>query len=145
MAAYVVVDIEVTDPVAFEEYRQGVPATVAQYGGRFIVRGGKSETLEGGWDPKRLVVLEFPSTAAVKRWYYRYRIAILSFCLGTLLNMYTLFFFKSSSLLVSFSFLLVMVALLLLNEFGPFQRLGLSFKFALLSLSVCPSARRSCR
>src|SRR5207244_3538583 len=70
----------------------------------------------------------------VKRYYYRYRIAILSFCLGTLLNMYTLFFFKSSSLLVSFSFLLVMVALLLLNEFGPFQRLGLSFKFALLSL-----------
>jgi len=70
----------------------------------------------------------------VKRWYYRYRLAILSFFLGTLLNLYTLFFFKSSSLLVSFSFLLGMVALLLLNEFGPFKRLGLSFKFALLSL-----------
>src|SRR5258705_2671421 len=71
---------------------------------------------------------------AVKRFYCRYRIAILSFCLGTLLNVYTVFFFKSSSLLVSFSFLLVMIALMLLNEFGPFQRLGLSFKFALLSL-----------
>jgi hypothetical protein len=72
--------------------------------------------------------------SSLKRSYYRYRLAILSFFLGTLLNLYTLFFFKSSSLLVSFSFLLVMVALLLLNEFGPLKRLGLSFKFALLSL-----------
>lgn len=71
---------------------------------------------------------------AIRRFYYRYRLAILSFCLGTLLNLYTLFFFKSSSLLVSFSFMLVMIALLVLNEFGPFKRLGLSFKFALLSL-----------
>ncbi len=71
---------------------------------------------------------------ALKRFYYRHRIAILSFFLGTLLNLYTLFFFKSSSLLVSFSFMLVMVALLLANEFGPFKRLGLAFKFALLSL-----------
>ena len=70
----------------------------------------------------------------VKRFYYRHRIALLSFFLGTLLNVYTLFFFKSSSLLVSFSFMLVMVALLFLNEFGPFKRLGISFKFALLSL-----------
>lgn len=70
----------------------------------------------------------------VRSLYYRYRIMLLSFCLGSLLNLYTLFFFKSSSLLVSFSFMLVIVALLLLNEFGPFQRLGLSFKFALLSL-----------
>lgn len=70
----------------------------------------------------------------VKRFYYRHRIAVLSFFLGTLLNVYTLFFFKSSSLLVSFWFMLVMVALLFLNEFGPFKRLGISFKFALLSL-----------
>ena len=76
----------------------------------------------------------------IKRYYYRYRLAILSFFLGTLLNVYTLFFFKSSSLLVSFSFMLVMVALLFANEFGPFRRLGLAFKFALLSvcgLSFC--------
>ena len=69
MAAYVVVDIEVTDAVAFEEYRKAVPATIAKYGGRYIVRGGKSETLEGGWDPQRLVILEFPNVEAVKRWY----------------------------------------------------------------------------
>jgi hypothetical protein len=72
--------------------------------------------------------------SSLKRYYYRYRVAILSFFLGTLLNLYTIFFFKSSSLLVSFYFLLVMVGLLLLNEFGPFRRLGLSFRFALLSL-----------
>jgi hypothetical protein len=74
------------------------------------------------------------SASGLGRFYYRYRIVLLSFCLGTLLNLYTIFFFKSSSLLVSFSFLLVIVALLLANEFGPFQRLGLSFKFALLGL-----------
>lgn len=71
---------------------------------------------------------------ALKQFYYRRRVAILGFFLGTLLNVYTVFFFKSSSLLVSFSFMLVMVALLLANEFGPFKRLGLAFKFALLSL-----------
>ena len=49
MPAFVVVDIEITDPAAFEEYRKAVPATVAEYGGRFVVRGGKSETLEGSW------------------------------------------------------------------------------------------------
>ena len=69
-----------------------------------------------------------------KSFYYRHRLKILSFCLGTLLNLYTLFFFKSSSLLVSFSFMLVMAALLVLNEFGPLRRLGLAFRFALLSL-----------
>src|SRR5213079_2335952 len=71
-----------------------------------------------------------------KRLYYRYRIAVLSFCLGTLLNLYTVFFFKSSSLVVSFSFMLVIIALLLLNEFRALQRLGLAFKFALLSLCL---------
>ena len=71
---------------------------------------------------------------SIPRFYYRQRLPILSFFLGTLLNVYTLFFFKSSSLLVSFSFMLVMVALLLLNEFGPLKRLGLAFKFALLSV-----------
>ena len=74
------------------------------------------------------------SVSGIKRFYYRHRLAVLSFFLGTLLNLYTLFFFKSSSLLVSFSFMLVMIALLVLNEFGPFKRLGISFKFALLSL-----------
>ena len=70
MPAYFVVDIEVTDPAAFEEYRKGVPATIAQYGGRYIVRGGKSETLEGSWQPKRVVMLEFASAEAARRWYH---------------------------------------------------------------------------
>jgi len=72
--------------------------------------------------------------SGVRRFYYRHRLALLSFFLGTLLNVYTVFFFKSSSLLVSFSFMLVMIALLFLNEFGPFKRSGLAFKFALLGL-----------
>ncbi|HUQ26074.1 MAG TPA: DUF2914 domain-containing protein [Burkholderiales bacterium] len=66
--------------------------------------------------------------------YYRYRLALLSFLLGGLLNLYTIFFFKSSSLLVSASFLVLLVALLLLNELSHLKWLGLSFRFALLSL-----------
>jgi DUF2914 family protein len=70
----------------------------------------------------------------IRRWYYRYRNAILHFFLGTLLNLYAIFFFKSSSLLVSFSFLGVLVLLLLANETPRLKALGLPFKFALLSL-----------
>jgi hypothetical protein len=79
----------------------------------------------------------------VMRLYYRYRIALLSFLLGGLLNLYTIFFFKSSTLLVSFSFMLLMVALLVLNELHQFRWLGLSFRFVLLSLcglSFCATA-----
>lgn len=70
MAAYFIVDVEVTDPAGFEEYRQLVPATLAQYGGRFLVRGGVTEQLEGDWQPRRVVVLEFPSLEQAKRWYH---------------------------------------------------------------------------
>ena len=70
MAAYVIGDIEVTDPALYEDYRKQVAATVQKYGGRFVVRGGKSETLEGSWHPKRLVLLEFPGIDAAKRWYH---------------------------------------------------------------------------
>lgn len=70
----------------------------------------------------------------VRRWYYRYRNALLHFFLGTLLNLYAIFFFKSSSLLVSFSFLGVLVLLLIANETPRLKALGLPFKFALLSL-----------
>ncbi len=69
MAAYVIVDLEVTDPAVFEEYRKQVPATIEKYGGRFLVRGNRTETLEGEWRPKRLVVVEFPSFEQAKRWY----------------------------------------------------------------------------
>ena len=69
MPAYVIVDVTVTDPVVMEEYRKQVPATLAKYGGRFIVRGGAHQTVEGEWKPNRLVVLEFPSMEQAKRWY----------------------------------------------------------------------------
>jgi uncharacterized protein (DUF1330 family) len=69
MRAYVIVDLEVTDPGVFAEYREQVPATVAKYGGKFIVRGGNFEVLEGSWHPKRVVMLEFPSMEQAKKWY----------------------------------------------------------------------------
>jgi uncharacterized protein (DUF1330 family) len=68
MAAYVIVDIQVTDPVTFEEYKKHGPAAVAAYGGRYLARGGRVETLEGEWAPGRLVVLEFPSVERAKAW-----------------------------------------------------------------------------
>jgi uncharacterized protein (DUF1330 family) len=70
MPAYVIADVTaVTDPATMNEYRQQVPATVAKYGGRFLVRGGAHQVVEGEWTPTRLVVLEFPSMEAARRWY----------------------------------------------------------------------------
>jgi uncharacterized protein (DUF1330 family) len=69
MAAYLMGEIEVTDPATYEEYRRQVLAVVTKYGGRFIVRGGKVETLEGGWSPKRVVALEFPSLEQARSFY----------------------------------------------------------------------------
>ncbi|HWN02780.1 MAG TPA: DUF1330 domain-containing protein [Candidatus Dormibacteraeota bacterium] len=69
MAAYIIADVTVTDPAAMEEYRKRVPATLARYGGRFVVRGGAHQSIEGDWKPTRLVVLEFPSMEQAKRWY----------------------------------------------------------------------------
>lgn len=70
MAAYLIVDIEVMDAALYEAYRREVPASIAKYGGRFLVRGGAFEVLEGGWQPKRVIVLEFPAMDALKRWYH---------------------------------------------------------------------------
>jgi uncharacterized protein (DUF1330 family) len=69
MAAYIVADIEITDAAAYEGYRQLAGAAVEKYGGRFLVRGGKTEAAEGGWAPKRLVILEFPSMEKLKTFY----------------------------------------------------------------------------
>lgn len=69
MAAYVIVDIQVTDPAGYAEYRQLAPQIVAAYGGKYLVRGGALETLEGDWAPQRLVILEFPSVAQAKAWW----------------------------------------------------------------------------
>jgi uncharacterized protein (DUF1330 family) len=68
MSAYIIVEIEVTDPVGYEEYKRQAGATVHKYGGKYIVRGGKTEVLEGDWKPKRIVVLEFPSVDRAKEW-----------------------------------------------------------------------------
>lgn len=70
----------------------------------------------------------------LKRWYYDYRAPLIHFLLGTLLNLYTIFFFKSSSLLVSFGFLIFMIFLLWANESHRLRSYGLAFKFALLSV-----------
>jgi uncharacterized protein (DUF1330 family) len=69
MPGYVIVEIDVLDPAGYEEYRNQAGATVAAYGGKYIVRGGATETLEGDWKPKRLVVLEFESVQRAKDWW----------------------------------------------------------------------------
>ena len=69
MSAYVIVDIEVTDPVGYEEYKVLAAPTVAAYGGRYVVRGGAAAVLEGDWVPRRLVVLEFESADQARRWW----------------------------------------------------------------------------
>jgi uncharacterized protein (DUF1330 family) len=69
MAAYVIADLTITDPQGFEEYRGMVPATIAKYGGKYVVRGGQMETLEGKWEPKRLVIIEFESAERAKQWW----------------------------------------------------------------------------
>src|SRR6266404_4818680 len=61
MAAYIIVEIEIIDPVSYEEYKKQAAATVHQHGGKYIARGGKTEVLEGDWNPKRIVVLQFES------------------------------------------------------------------------------------
>jgi len=69
MTAYVIVDIEVHDPVGYEEYKKLAPAAVELYGGKYIARGGKTETLEGDWAPSRLVILEFENSEQAKKWW----------------------------------------------------------------------------
>jgi uncharacterized protein (DUF1330 family) len=69
MAAYVIGEVEITDPQTYQEYAKGVPGTIAQYGGKYLARGGAVEVKEGGWEPKRLVVLEFASMAQARKWY----------------------------------------------------------------------------
>ena len=69
MAAYVVVQVDVKDPQRYEGYKQMVMPTLQAYGGRFIVRGGKVYPMEGTWNPKRFVLLEFPSVEQAKAWW----------------------------------------------------------------------------
>src|SRR5947209_9034477 len=68
MPAYVIVEIDIVDPAGYEEYKKLASATVHKYGGKYIVRGGTTEVLEGDWQPKRLVILEFGSIQRAKEW-----------------------------------------------------------------------------
>jgi uncharacterized protein (DUF1330 family) len=69
MAAYLIADIEVTDPEGYAEYRRIVGDSIAAFDGRFLARGGRTEALEGNWTPKRVVIVEFPSMARLAAWY----------------------------------------------------------------------------
>jgi uncharacterized protein (DUF1330 family) len=69
MSAYIIVDVEITDRDTYGEYIKIVPPTIEAYGGTFLVRGGKAENLEGDWQPKRVVVLEFDSFERAKEWW----------------------------------------------------------------------------
>lgn len=70
MAAYAVVQVEVTDPETYETYKPQVPATIAKYDGEFLVRGGAIEVMEGEWPTERAVIIKFPSMADAKRWFH---------------------------------------------------------------------------
>jgi uncharacterized protein (DUF1330 family) len=87
MPAYVVVDIDVRDRDAYERYKQMAAPAVAAYGGRYLVRGGSTQTLEGSWAPSRLVILEFPTAEAGRAWWnspeYQPAKSLRQTCAGT--------------------------------------------------------------
>lgn len=69
MSAYVVVQIAIEDPATYERYRIMAPPSISAYGGRYLVRGGASEVLEGAWQPPRLVILEFADASKARAWW----------------------------------------------------------------------------
>jgi uncharacterized protein (DUF1330 family) len=69
MPAYVIAETEVRDPALIDRYRVLAAASIAKYDGRYIVRGGKAELIEGSPAPKMLVIVEFPSMARAREWY----------------------------------------------------------------------------
>ena len=69
MAAYIIVDVNINNPQEYEEYKRLTPASITAHSGKFVVRGGTTETLEGDWQPGRIVVLEFPSFEQAKAWW----------------------------------------------------------------------------
>ena len=68
MAAYVILDITVNDPAKYEDYKKLAPPAIEAYGGKYLVRGGSMEILEGDWKPNRVVILEFQSIEMAKNW-----------------------------------------------------------------------------
>ncbi len=69
MAAYLIVEVSVEDPELYARYRELVPASLEAWDGHFLVRGGASRTLEGDWDPERIVVIRFPSVEQAQAWW----------------------------------------------------------------------------
>jgi len=69
MAGYIIADVEITDPADYQTYAQQTSATLEPYGGKFLVRGGQPETLEGDWTSKRIVIIEFPTVDQARAWY----------------------------------------------------------------------------
>lgn len=69
MKAYIIVDVKITNPTLYDDYRKLTLASLQPFDGKFIVRGGQTETLEGNWDPGRIVVVEFPSMENAKAWW----------------------------------------------------------------------------
>ena len=69
MPAYIISDVTIRNEEALQTYRSRAAASIAQYGGRYLVRGGQVETLEGGWHPTPLIVVEFPDIEQARRWY----------------------------------------------------------------------------
>ena len=69
MPAYLIADVEVTDAAGYADYSRDIVATVEAFGGRYLVRGGRTEVLEGDWSPRRVVVIEFPDAAQLRAWY----------------------------------------------------------------------------
>jgi uncharacterized protein (DUF1330 family) len=69
MAAYIIADVDVTDPVKYEDYKKLTPGAVAKHGGRFVARGGQTATLEGTWKPGRVVIIEFPTFEQARNFY----------------------------------------------------------------------------
>jgi len=69
MPAYLIVETDITDPDRYEQYKAAAPAAIEAFGGRYVVRGGETAVLEGDWQPKRVVLVEFPDLEAAKRFY----------------------------------------------------------------------------
>jgi len=69
MPAYVIVEVTIHDHKEYEEYKKLTPASITAYGGKFVIRGAKTESLEGDWNPERIVVLEFPTIERAREWY----------------------------------------------------------------------------
>jgi uncharacterized protein (DUF1330 family) len=69
MPAYIIVELSVIDKEGYEEYKKSAPSSISSYGGKYIIRGGQTENLEGDWQPERIAVLEFPTSERAREWW----------------------------------------------------------------------------